>query len=143
MTDDHPLAPPSAATTAKMRGNKRAGTKPEVRLRSALHAKGLRFRKDFPVRAGGRVRHVDIAFTKRHVAVFLDGCFWHGCPVHGHFPKGQNEEYWRTKILGNRERDAEDERILRLEGWRVLRIWEHEPVEDAVRAVEGVLKEDA
>jgi DNA mismatch endonuclease, patch repair protein len=118
-----------------MKGNRRADTKPELALRSALHARGLRFRKDLLVRAsnGTRVK-ADIVFTRRRLAVFVDGCFWHGCPEHGHTPKA-NSHYWAPKLKRNRDRDARVTAALDADGWKVLRIWEHEPLADAVELI--------
>ena len=118
-----------------MKANRRVDTKPEIALRSALHRAGLRFRKDLCVGVGGRSPRPDVVFTRVKVAVFLDGCFWHLCPEHGRVPKGNNPEYWRRKLRGNRERDAEDTASLAAEGWRVVRIWEHEQVTTAVERV--------
>jgi DNA mismatch endonuclease (patch repair protein) len=131
---DYPTAS-SSAVSAVMRGNKRANTRPEMRLRSALHNRGLRFRKDFAVEASGERVRPDIAFTKCHVAVFVDGCFWHGCPEHGRIPGGRNAAYWRQKIEGNRLRDSRQSAALVEAGWAVLRFWEHVPVVEAVETV--------
>jgi DNA mismatch endonuclease (patch repair protein) len=100
-------------------------------LRSELHSRGLRFRVDFPIRVTGRrpIRP-DVVFTRRRVAVFVDGCFWHGCPAHGSTPKS-NTGYWLPKLRRTQERDRETERALREAGWLVLRVWEHEPVSAA------------
>jgi len=67
----------------------------------------------------------DFLFREARVAVFVDGCFWHGCPEHCRMPKG-NRSYWMRKITGNRVRDRQVVRRLRMAGWRVLRVWEHE-----------------
>lgn len=75
----------------------------------------------------------DIVFTRRRVAVFCDGCFWHGCPEHGRRPTVHNAHYWSPKIAGNRERDARHTAALEHAGWTVLRFWEHE-LADAVAA---------
>src|SRR4051794_33648294 len=85
-------APPTSPhATATMRANRGKDTGPERALRSALHAAGLRFRKDYRLNvAGSRIRP-DIAFTRLRVAVFVDGCFWHGCPLHGELPVGNRE----------------------------------------------------
>lgn len=118
---------------------RRRDTKPERALRSALHARGLRFRVDYRMDlAGGRVRP-DIAFTRRHVAVFVDGCFFHGCPHHGHRPNIKNQAYWGPKIAANVARDRRADRALVDAGWTVLRFWEHQAVDDAVAAVVTVL----
>lgn len=135
----YPL-PTSAAATAIGQANRRRDTKPEVLLRSELHARGLRFRKDHLIRAGGIRVHADVAFTKRRVAVFVDGCFWHMCPDHGRVPKS-NLEYWVPKLQANVERDARVSGVLEEHGWRVKRIWEHvdprraaDEIEELVRA---------
>ena len=126
--------PTSAAVTASMKGNRRADTKPEQAIRSALHALGLRYRKDHLLRAGEVRTKVDVVFTRRRVAVFVDGCFWHGCPEHGTTPKA-NSHYWGPKLARNRARDDRVTQALTESGWTVVRIWEHEPVEVAVPRV--------
>lgn len=132
--------PSSSAVTAAMKGNKRANTKPEVALRSALHRRGNRFRKDFPIElpGAGRRPRPDIAFTRQQIAVFVDGCFWHGCPEHGRLPK-VNPSYWDAKLRRNRERDERDTALLEAAGWDVIRVWEHVPVNEAVERVERVI----
>lgn len=115
-----------------MAANRRRDTGPELRLRSALHRVGLRFRVDMPIAVPGRrpIRP-DIAFTGARVAVFVDGCFWHGCPEHGSTPKA-NSSYWVPKIAKTRQRDAETDELLRDAGWTVIRFWEHtQPAEAA------------
>lgn len=97
--------PTSAAATKIGKANKRTDTKAEVRLRSALHATGLRFRKDMLIRAGDVRTRPDIVFTRAKVAVFVDGCFWHCCPEHFHMPK-TNLAYWGPKLAANVARDA-------------------------------------
>ena len=94
-------------------------TKPELTLRKALWAKGIRFRIHY-----GKEK-IDIAFPSRKLAIFVDGCFWHSCPLHSHVPKS-NLQYWVPKLKKNVERDAEKSKRLILKGWRVLRFWEHE-----------------
>lgn len=126
--------PTSAAATRIGKGNRRSGTAIEVRLRSELHRRGCRFRKDHPiVVAGVRVRP-DVVFTAARVAVFVDGCFWHCCPDHGREPTA-NSGYWGPKLEANRERDERVNATLITGGWTVVRIWEHEPVEEAARLV--------
>lgn len=121
-----------------MQANQRTGTTPELRLRSALHATGLRFRVDYRIQTeAGRVRP-DIAFTRRKVAVFVDGCFWHGCPEHGVSPK-TNTSYWGPKLRRNVERDRHNRSMLQDAGWTVIRIWEHVPTDEAVRLVADAL----
>ena len=138
MSDVRPTAS-SLATAASMRSNRRRDTDPELRLRSALHRRGWRFRVDLPVEAGDRRVRPDIAFTRERVAVFVDGCFWHNCPEHGQLPK-TNASFWEQKFRRNAERDRADTDSLQRSGWTVIRIWEHEPVAEAVAAVEAVLR---
>jgi DNA mismatch endonuclease, patch repair protein len=119
---------------ANMRGNRRTGTKPEMALRAALHAMGYRYRKDFRLDLPLRRVRPDIAFTRRKVAVFVDGCFWHACPDHGSKPKN-NDWYWSPKLAKNVERDRAADEALTQAGWTVVRLWEHVPLTDAVAAV--------
>ncbi|MBY9075947.1 very short patch repair endonuclease [Nocardioides sp. WL0053] len=112
----------------------RRHTKPEVALRRELHRRGLRFRVQLPV-PGNRRRTIDIAFTRVKLAVFVDGCFWHGCPEHGVKPS-TNPEWWRWKLARNQERDADTTRLLEEAGWTVLRLWEHEDVLASASTVE-------
>ncbi len=118
-----------------MAANQRRDTGPELRLRSDLHALGLRFRVDFPIPVPGRrpVRP-DVAFTKLRLAVFVDGCFWHGCRQHWSPPKS-NAEYWTEKIERNRGRDRRSDQLLAEAGWQVLRLWEHDSRQTALRRV--------
>jgi DNA mismatch endonuclease (patch repair protein) len=125
-----PAAPGPSERSANMRANRRRDTSPEISVRRLLHAAGYRFRVDLPVRAGaGRPVRPDIAFTRRKLAVFIDGCFWHGCPLHGRRAGGVNDGYWTPKIARNRERDTEQDARLHAAGWRVLRFWEHDDPE--------------
>lgn len=127
--------PSSPAVTARMRRNRRQGTRPEARLRSELHRLGLRYRKDDPIRASNRTVRPDVVFTRARVAVFVDGCFWHSCPLHGSTPR-TNDSYWRAKLEMNVARDRAVDEALREEGWVVLRYWEHEdPYESAMDVV--------
>lgn len=107
-------------------------TGPERALRRALFAGGMRYRVHHPVSVGPR-RHADIAFTRARVAVFVDGCYWHGCPAHASWPKA-NAEWWRAKIERNRLRDQDTDERLMAAGWLSVRVWEHEdPMEAAAR----------
>ncbi len=115
----------------------RRDTAPELALRRELHARGLRFFVDRRVSPATRCR-ADIVFPRARIAVFVDGCFWHFCEEHAHLPKA-NAELWRAKLLANRQRDARHDAILRGEGWRVLRVWEHEDPRDAADQVERQL----
>jgi DNA mismatch endonuclease (patch repair protein) len=113
-----------------MRANKKWDSRPEVRLRSELHARGLRFRKHSPIRASGIVVRPDITFPVERLAIFVDGCFWHACPDHGTRPR-KNSLYWRTKLDRNVVRDRRVDRALSDNGWSVLRLWEHVPPGEA------------
>lgn len=126
--------PSSPAITNNMRANKRANTKPETAVRSLLHRGGFRFRKDFVIRTDGLRVRPDIVFTKWRIAVFIDGCFWHLCPDHGHVPR-TNSHYWRPKLERNVSRDQLVDSTLRAGGWTVLRLWEHVPPNDAFLSI--------
>jgi len=104
---------------SRIRGKGNRGT--ELRLIAIFRAHGI---------TGWRRNHAlygkpDFVFRAARVTVFVDGCFWHGCPVHGTKPKN-NAAFWRKKIRRNKERDVEVFRVLRKKGWRVLRVWEHD-----------------
>ena len=118
---------------------RRTDTKPEVALRGALHAVGLRFRKDFRVDLPARRVRPDIVFTRRRVAIFVDGCFWHCCPEHGR-PPAQNTAYWGPKLARNVERDHMNDAALEGAGWTVIRVWEHEDVRTAVARILSTLE---
>jgi DNA mismatch endonuclease (patch repair protein) len=136
-------APPSSPhATATMRANPGRDTRPEIALRSALHRVGLRFRKDLRMVVGGERIRPDIVFTRSHVAVFVDGCFWHGCAEHGEMP-ASNREFWEAKIGGTRARDQRQTAALESAGWMVLRVWEHEPVTEAVSRILSAVRRDA
>jgi DNA mismatch endonuclease (patch repair protein) len=130
--------PTSAAASAVMRGNRRRDTRPEVLLRSLLHARGYRFRKDLAITVGGGRVRPDVVFTRQRVAVFVDGCFWHGCPDHGTSPRA-NSWYWAAKLRGNQERDRRVDSWLREARWVVIRIWEHEDPAHAVARIVAAL----
>lgn len=123
----------SPAVRAVMRANKGKNTKPELRLRSAVHALGLRYRVGARPLPSIR-RTADLVFFGAKLAVFLDGCFWHGCPEH-HRPAKRNSEFWSAKIEVNRARDRETDRKLAEAGWAVLRVWEHEDPEEAAQRI--------
>lgn len=133
MIDARAPEAPSAAARATMRANRGRDTGPEMAVRRALHARGLRYRVDHPLPFDRR-RRADIVFTRAKVAVFIDGCFWHGCPEHGKKPR-TNTRFWADKIARNEERDAETTLRLTELGWAVLRFWEHESVDFAVESV--------
>src|SRR5262245_55833621 len=105
-----------------MLANRRRNTRPEVRLRSALHGHGLRYRVDHKIGSGRSAPRPDVVFTQARVAVFVDGCFWHGCPEHGTQPR-TNSDYWRAKLARNRQRDEANTAMLESQGWSVVRVW--------------------
>jgi DNA mismatch endonuclease, patch repair protein len=107
-----------------MRANTGRDTSPERALRSAVHRLGLRFRVNRRPVASLR-RTADLVFGPAQVAVFLDGCFWHGCPQHYSAPV-RNGAFWAKKVSTNKTRDLETNRLLAEGGWLVLRFWEHE-----------------
>jgi DNA mismatch endonuclease (patch repair protein) len=114
-------------------------TSAEKALRSELFARGLRYRVQVPVLTMPR-RVADVVFSGLRVAVFDDGCFWHGCPLHATWPK-ENAEFWRAKILANQNRDRDTNKRLRTNGWEVVRIWSHEPPKEAAERVATILAE--
>lgn len=123
-----------------MKANRRRDTGPERRLRSFLHARGLRFRVDLPIATGhGRPVRPDIVFTRARLAVFVDGCYWHGCPRH-HQPSKSNVAYWQAKIARNRERDRRNDLRLSRAGWAVLRFWEHDDPAEAAAAIDAAVQ---
>lgn len=133
----HPGAS-SPEVSRRMAVAPRRDTAPELALRRALHAAGLRYRVGLPV-PGQRRRTIDVAFTRARVAVFVDGCFWHGCPEHGTQPQS-NSAWWTTKLSANQARDRDTDRLLAEAGWTVLRIWEHEDPAAAVDRVRAVVR---
>jgi DNA mismatch endonuclease (patch repair protein) len=135
--------PSSAAAQRTMLGNRRRDSTPERRLRSALHASGLRFRVDLPISVPGRrpIRP-DVVFTRARVVVFIDGCFWHGCPEHGRPPR-TNSTYWNAKIAINQTRDRDQTIALEEAGWTVVRVWEHDNPEAAAAVVQRILATQA
>lgn len=136
---DYPR-PASAATVEAMRGNCRTGTKPERLVRSHLHRRGLRFRKDYFLAVpGARGVRADIAFPRQRLVVFIDGCFWHDCPDHGRSP-ARNSGYWQQKLKRNVERDRLVTERLANSGWRVMRFWEHLEPSEAAGAIAAELE---
>lgn len=120
-----------------MEAQRRKNTAPEVALRKILFAEGLRYRVNYKVPGAPR-RTIDIAFPGRRVAVFIDGCFWHGCPEHGVAPK-HNSQWWATKLAMNHQRDIETTALLKSRGWTVLRFWEHEDLDEETARVKSVI----
>lgn len=145
MARDAPNPTPAGGETAgyatspgrsrNMAAIRRTDTKVEVAVRSLLHRRGLRFRKDYLVKLGSIKARPDIAFTRVRIAVFIDGCFWHSCPEHGRKP-ANNTTYWDAKLEGNRDRDARQTAALADAGWEVLRFWAHEDTEAVADRIE-------
>ncbi|WP_348630673.1 very short patch repair endonuclease [Rhizobium sp. N4311] len=105
----------------------------EQNIRTRLYAIGLRYRVNYSLPNLKR-RSCDIAFPRLKIAIFLDGCFWHGCPEHSTIVR-KNPEFWLSKINRNRERDVETREVLAQFGWTVLRFWEHQVADDIVDAI--------
>lgn len=120
-------------TSTRMSRQKTRGTTPEIALRKALYGLGLRYRVQWRVPGLPR-RTIDIAFPGRRVAVFVDGCFWHGCPEHSIVPQ-RNTQEWTDKIALNVRRDVETTSLLESSGWLVLRFWEHADLDKAAKEV--------
>lgn len=127
----------SLAARKTMQANRGRDTKPELRVRSIVHAAGYRYRVNSRPEKEIR-RTADMVFSRARVAVFIDGCFWHGCPEHYVAPRA-NKDYWSGKILANRSRDDETDRLLRERGWTVLRIWEHVSPAEAAQLISSTV----
>jgi DNA mismatch endonuclease, patch repair protein len=126
-----------------MRATPSRDTRPELALRRELHRRGRRFRVDAPLPPPLQRRRADVLFPRQRVVVFVDGCFWHGCPDHGTAQNARsNAEFWSAKVSGNQARDADTTAALQALGFRVLRFWEHEDVFAACDAIEDVLASD-
>ena len=135
------LQAPEPHKRRSMQSQRARDTGPELSLRRALHGRGLRYRLHRKVQPGLR-REVDVVFVRARVAVFVDGCFWHCCPVHGSSPT-RNAAWWRRKLDLNRERDEDTDRRLRESGWEVIRVWEHEVATEAADRIEDVVRRRA
>lgn len=122
-----------------MKSNRGRDTKPELALRSAVHALGLRYRVDHRLPLPGVRRRGDLAFTRVRVAVFVDGCFWHACPEHFTVSK-TNPEFWAAKMARNQARDVETDRLLAEAGWLSVRVWEHEAMMEAAGRIADVVR---
>src|SRR6266545_3204330 len=132
-------APHASSTQVRrvMQANRSFDTALEALLRSELHKKGIRFRKHVNVDAGVRCR-ADIIFRSARVCVFVDGCYWHGCPTHFRTPR-VNSAWWNEKIADNRRRDRRKSAALRRQGWKVIRIWEHQlSLKSVARVAESI-----
>jgi DNA mismatch endonuclease, patch repair protein len=134
----YPL-PTSAAVSAVMRANRKTDTKPELAIRRILHRRGLRYRVNARLSLDETVVRPDLVFRSIKLAVFVDGCFWHGCPEHGTQPRA-NTAYWSEKLNRNRARDRRNDAALRLAGWTAMRIWEHEEPAEAADRIEATVR---
>ena len=129
----------SPAARRAMQGNRRRDTRPELAVRSAAHRRGLRFRvaarplPDVP-------RTADLVFRPARVAVFVDGCFWHGCQQHLRLP-ARNADYWTAKIDRNRRRDADTDERLQAAGWLPVHVWEHDDPAAAAEVIEQAVRQ--
>lgn len=137
MSSKLPL-PSSPAAYNRMKAVRRSGTKAERLLRQVLDELGLQYETDTcPI--PNFTRRADILFPHEKIAVFVDGCFWHGCPIHGTWAKA-NAEFWRKKIEANKRRDEDTNRKLTEHGWQVVRVWEHENPYDAATRISTLLE---
>lgn len=127
-----------SSASGRMSRQRRRDTDPELLLRHALFALGLRYRVEYPVPSRPRCT-IDVAFPRAKVAVFVDGCFWHRCPTHQTHPK-TNGEWWKRKLEANVERDRRVDAALVEQGWCSVRIWEHTTTESAVDQVLAALE---
>ena len=128
----------SEAVRRSMVGNRSRDTSPELVVRSAIHRSGLRYR--VAARPLPELRRTaDLLFRPAKVAVFIDGCFWHGCAEHYAEPR-TNTDYWSAKVERNMQRDVDTNRRLREAGWVVLRYWEHESVDQITREIIDIVE---
>lgn len=132
------MPPTDPLTSARMRAQRRRDTAPEVALRRELHRRGARFFVDRAPLPGLR-RRADLVFPRKHVAVYVDGCFWHSCPQHATSPKN-NAQWWADKLAANVVRDRDTDTRLAAAGWSVVRIWEHEDPAEAADRVQAALR---
>jgi DNA mismatch endonuclease, patch repair protein len=130
----------SEATRNVMRANRSSDTGPEMALRKALHARGLRFRLRVKINLGEMSVRPDVIFPRERIAVFVDGCFWHRCSLHRSIPV-TNHEFWTSKMDANVARDQRADAALCNGGWSSLRVWEHEPPDDAAARIAATIGE--
>lgn len=129
-----PACPTTRERSRLMARVRRTGTGPELALRCALRRAGIRYRVKSRSKLPGSP---DIIIHRLLLAIFVDGCFWHGCPRHGSLPK-TNTAFWIAKIVRNQKRDKQADKSLRTLGWKVLRIWEHDLRGDLGRIVSKI-----
>lgn len=127
------VRPSSQSVSERMSATRGHDNPLERKIRSLLHRRGFRIQKQRALLIGTN-RTADIVLPKYRLVVFVDGCFWHGCPWHRTWPKS-NAAFWRAKIEANKKRDKDTTRRLRVAGWRVIRIWEHVEPETAVERI--------
>ncbi|MHA7285113.1 very short patch repair endonuclease [Arthrobacter sp. MDT3-44] len=128
----------SPAVRKAMQGNRSRDTKPELAVRRLVHAQGMRYRVNYRPIPDLR-RTADVVFSRLKIAVFIDGCFWHGCPEHHTAPKA-NAAYWSAKVEANRSRDMDTTARLTAAGWSVLRFWSHEDPSYAVKEIQQAVQ---
>lgn len=132
-------SPSSPAASATMRANRDVDTGPELRIRRAIHARGLRYYVHRQLRIGTSRVRPDLVFPRLRVAVFVDGCFWHSCPVHRSLPRA-NADYWLPKLEANVQRDRRATEDLIAAGWCVMRFWEHADVEEVADEIAAAVR---
>lgn len=132
-----PPRPRDEAARRRFESQRQRDTAPELRLRRELHRRGMRYRVNHPIPVPRR--RADIVFTRQRVAVFVDGCYWHGCPLHATQPK-HNAQWWRAKLEANVGRDRDTDARLAEGGWVSVRIWEHEDAEHAADTVVAIVR---
>jgi DNA mismatch endonuclease (patch repair protein) len=125
-----------------MKRQLQTGTRPELAIRRLLHARGFRYRVDAQLPIPGLRRRADLLFSGSKVAVFVDGCYWHACPVHGTKPKA-NASWWSEKLAANVARDRDTDARLTSAGWTVVRIWEHESPNVGVERVVAAVRDQS
>jgi DNA mismatch endonuclease, patch repair protein len=133
-----PILASSSSVAARMSRQARRNTSPELAIRHLLFAGGYRYRVHYPVPGMPR-RSIDVAFPGAQLAVFVDGCYWHGCKRHKTIPRA-NHEWWEAKLANNRARDRDTDRWLKRRGWTIVRAWEHEGPNVVVARVESNLR---
>lgn len=132
------VSPSSHDSSLRMARVRKKGTDVELSLRKELHARGLRYHLQVPLLTKPR-RIADIVFPRVKLAVFVDGCFWHGCSEHASWPKS-NAQFWRDKIETNRARDADTDQRLSALGWHIIRVWAHERPREAAERIENAVR---
>lgn len=138
--DENRPRPSSQEVSSRMSAYPRRDTTPELRLRREVHRRGLRYLVDAPLPGMPR-RRADLLFSRAKVAVFVDGCYWHGCPLHFR-PAGRNLHWWKRKIAVNQARDRDTDERLTAQGWNALRFWEHEDMILAATTVERTVRRE-